>query len=181
MDEATRVPVKTEKRAPVAAPAQWMPFESLRREIDRIFNSSRLGIPFRRALEVELPWRRETNWGIAPAFDVAEKDKVYEITAVLPGMDEKNIEIRLSNGTLTIRGDKKKEKEEHENDYDLSEGRYISFTRSFQVPVGVDTRKIEAAFANGVLTVKLPKTAEGWFSAIVIAALIVMGLVTYVY
>ena len=180
MDEATRLPVKTEKRAPVAAPAQWMPFESLRREIDRIFNSFRLGIPFRRALEVELPWRRETNWGIAPAFDVAEKDKEYEITAMLPGMDEKNIEIKLSNGTLTIRGEKKKEKEELEKDYCLSERRYISFTRSFQVPVGVDTRKIEAAFANGVLTVKLPKTAEGWFSAIVIAALLVMGLVAYV-
>jgi len=180
MDEATRLPVKTEKRAPVAAPAQWMSFESLRCEIDRIFNSFRLGIPFRRALEVELPWRRETNWGIAPAFDVAEKDKEYEITAVLPGMDEKNIEIKLSNGTLTIRGEKKKEKEELEKDYCLSERRYISFTRSFQVPVGVDTRKIEAAFANGVLTVKLPKTAEGWFSAIVIAALLVMGLVAYV-
>jgi HSP20 family protein len=180
MDEATRVPVKTEKRAPVAAPAQWMPFESLRREIDRIFNSSRLGIPFRRALEVELPWRRETNWGIAPAFDVAEKDKEYEITTVLPGMDEKNIEIKLSNGTLTIRGEKKKEKEELEKDYCLSERRYISFTRSFQVPVGVDTGKIEATLAKGVLTVKLPKTAEGWFSAIVIAALIVVGLVAYV-
>jgi HSP20 family protein len=176
MDEATRLPVKTEKKAP----AQWMPFESLRREIDRIFNSFRLGIPFRRALEVELPWRRETNWGIAPAFDVAEKDKEYEITAVLPGMDEKNIEIKLSNGTLTIRGEKKKEKEELEKDYCLSERRNISFTRSFQVPVGVDTGKIEATFAKGVLTVKLPKTAEGWFSAIVIAALIVMGLVAYV-
>ena len=180
MDEATRLPVKTEKRAPVAGPAQWMPFESLRREIDRIFNSFRLGIPSRRALEVELPWRRETNWGIAPAFDVAEKDKAYEITAVLPGMDEKNIEIKLSNGTLTIRGEKKKEKEELEKDYCLSERRYISFTRSFQVPVGVDTGKIEATFAKGVLTVKLPKTAEGWFSAIVIAALFVMGLVAYV-
>jgi HSP20 family protein len=143
MDEATRLPVKTEKRAPVAAPAQWMP-QSLRREIDRIFSSFRLStrdFPFRRALGLESPCRREANSGIAPAFDVAEKDKVYEITAVLPGMDEKNIEIRLSNGTLTIRGDKKKEKEEHENDYDLSEGRYISFTRSFQVPEGVDTGK----------------------------------------
>jgi HSP20 family protein len=180
MDEATRVPVKTEKRAPVAAPAQWMPFESLRREIDRIFNSSRLGIPFRRALEVELPWRREANWGIAPAFDVAEKDKEYEITTVLQGMDEKNIEIKLSNGTPTIRGEKKKEKEELEEDYCLSERRYISFTRSFQVPVGVDTGKIEATLAKGVLTVKLPKTAEGWFSAIVIAALIVVGRVAYV-
>jgi HSP20 family protein len=180
MDEATRLPVKTEKKAPVAAPAQWMPFETLRREIDRIFNSFRLGIPFRRALEVELPWRRETNWGIAPAFDVAEKDKEYEITAVLPGMDEKNIEIKLSNGTLTIRGEKKKEKEELEKDNCLSERRYISFTRSFPVPLGVDTGKIEATLAKGVLTVKLPKTAEGWFSAIVIAALIVVGLVAYV-
>jgi HSP20 family protein len=71
---------------------------------------------------------------IAPAVDVVEKVKEYEITAELPGMVEKNIEIKLSNGTLTIKGEKKEEKEEREKDY--SERRYGSFMRSFQVPEG---------------------------------------------
>jgi HSP20 family protein len=161
--ESTKLPIKTEKVAPAAPPASWAPVESLRREIDRIFDSFRLGswdLPFRRAFELDLPWTREKGLGIAPAVDVAEKDKEYEITAELPGMDEKNIEVKLANNTLTIKGEKKEEKEEREKDYYLSERRYGSFTRSFQVPEGVDTAKIEATFAKGVLTLKLPKTAE---------------------
>jgi|HubBroStandDraft_6_1064221.scaffolds.fasta_scaffold409559_1 HSP20 family protein len=118
MDEATRLPVKTEKRAPVAAPAQWTPFESIRREIDRVFDRFHMGawdFPFgRRAFEFEFPWPRVTGLAIAPAVDVVEKDKEYEITAELPGRDEKNIEIKLSNDTLTIKREKKEEKEERE-------------------------------------------------------------------
>jgi HSP20 family protein len=164
MDEATRLPVKTEKRAPVAAPAQWTPFESLRREIDRVFDRFHMGawdFPFgRRAFEFEFPWPGVTGLAIAPVVDVVEKDKEYAITAELPGMDEKNIEIKLSNGTLTIMGEKKEEKEEREKDYFVSERRYGSFMRSFQVPEGVDTGKIEATFSKGVLNVKLPKLPE---------------------
>ena len=93
-------------------------------------------------------------------MDVVEKDKEYEITAELPGTDEKNVEIKLSNRTLTIKGEKKEEKEEREKDYYLSERRYGSFQRSFQVPDSVDAEKIEASFAKGVLTIRLPKTAE---------------------
>ncbi|HET6374844.1 MAG TPA: Hsp20/alpha crystallin family protein, partial [Methylocella sp.] len=161
MAEATKLPVKNETRAPAGPPASWAPFESLRREIDRLFEGFHLGswgLPFRRAFEIEIPWPREM--GIAPAVDVAEKEKEYEITAELPGMDEKNIEVKLANNVLTIKGEKKEEKEEREKDYYLSERRYGSFVRSFQVPEGVDTAKIEASFSKGVLTVKLPKSAE---------------------
>jgi len=165
MAEATKLPVKIDKKAAAPAPlGQWAPVESLRREIDRLFDSFHEGawrLPFGRpAFDLELAWPRETSWAIAPAVDVAEKDKEYEITAELPGMDEKNIEIKMSNNVLTIKGEKTEEKEEREKDYYLSERRYGSFTRSFQVPEGVDTGKIEATFAKGVLTVKLPKTAE---------------------
>jgi len=97
---------------------------------------------------------------VAPAMDLVEKDKEYEITAELPGIDEKNVEIKLSNHTLTIKGEKREEKEEKDKDYYLSERRYGSFQRSFQVPEGVDADKIDASFTKGVLTVKLPKTAE---------------------
>jgi HSP20 family protein len=91
---------------------------------------------------------------------VVNKEKAYEITAELPGMDESNIDVKVSDGTLTIKGEKKEEKEEKEKDYYLSERRYGSFQRAFAVPDGVDTDKIDAQFKNGVLTVTLPKTAE---------------------
>ena len=100
------------------------------------------------------------SWGKAPAVDVINKEKAYEITAELPGMDESNIDVKFSDGALTIKGEKKDEREEKKKDYYLSERRYGSFQRSFGVPDGVDADKIEAQFKNGVLTVTLPKTAE---------------------
>lgn len=164
MAEGNKVPVKTEKGGGLTSPGQWPTFESLRREIDRLFDTFRSGswdFPFgRRAFELDIPWPRVKGYGIAPAVDVAEKEKEYEITAELPGMDEKDIEIKLANDTLMIKGEKKEQREEREKDYFLSERRYGSFMRSFQVPVGVDTAKIEASFNKGVLTIKLPKTAE---------------------
>jgi HSP20 family protein len=164
MAEATKLPIKTETKAPGTAPAPWSPFQDLRREIDRIFDSFRLGswdFPFgRRAFELELPWPREAGFAIAPAVDFAENEKEYELTAELPGMNEKDIEIKLSDDMLTIKGEKKEEKEEREKGYYVSERRYGSFRRTFQLPAGADTGKIEASFAKGVLTVKIPKTAE---------------------
>jgi HSP20 family protein len=96
----------------------------------------------------------------SPAVDVTESDKAYEITAELPGLDEKNIEVNVANGGLTIRGEKKEEKEEKQKDYYVSERRYGSFERYFSLPEGVDADKIQASFKNGVLKVTLPKTAE---------------------
>jgi HSP20 family protein len=147
------VPVKTEERTP---------FESLRREIDRLFDDFR---PFdwrlpSRVLGFEVPRIIRAEWQVAPAMDLVEKDDAYEITAELPGLDEKNVEIKLSNHTLTIKGEKSEEKEDKQKDYYLSERRYGSFQRSFQLPDGVDADKIDANFAKGLLTVKLPKTAE---------------------
>jgi HSP20 family protein len=78
----------------------------------------------------------------------------------LPGLDEKDVEVKLANGSLTVKGEKKEDKEEREKDYYFSERRYGSFVRSFPLPEGVNADKIEASFAKGVLTIKLPKTAE---------------------
>lgn len=161
-ETSTKLPVKTEKSA-LAPMRDWAPFESLRHEIDRLFDDFH---PFgwrlpaaRSALALESPSQRAT-WNMMPAFDVVEKDKEYEITAELPGIDEKDVEIKLSNHTLTIKGEKAESKEEKEKDYYLSERRYGSFQRSFQVPEAVDADKIDATFAKGVLTVRLPKTTE---------------------
>jgi HSP20 family protein len=75
-------------------------------------------------------------------------------------MDESNIDVKFADGTLTIKGEKRDEREEKKKEYCLSERRYGSFQRSFGVPDGVDADKIEANFKNGVLTVTLPKTPQ---------------------
>ncbi len=162
MAEPTKLPVKTEK---AAAPAEmWTPFESLRREIDRLFEDFDGGFfrsPFRRStFDVAPFWRREIKWPAMPAVDVTDTEKAYEITADLPGMDEKNIEVKVSGGVLTIKGERREEKEEKKKDYYLHEREYGSFERSFQVPEGVDADKIDASFKKGVLTVTLPKKPE---------------------
>jgi HSP20 family protein len=163
MAEATKLPVKTEERKS-ATPSPWRPFENLRREIDRLFDDfdgglwrSRLGRPF---FDVQPFWPREASFAATPAVDVAETDKAYEIAAELPGMDEKNIEVKFADGILTIKGEKQEEKEEKKKDYYLSERNYGSFQRSFQVPDSVQADKIEANFKKGVLTVTLPKSTE---------------------
>ena len=142
---------------------------SLRREIDRVFDDfggSMWRSPFRRSLfDVQPLWQRESTWAAAPAVDVAETEKAYEITAELPGMDEKNVEVKFADGVLTVKGEKQEEKEEKKKDYYLSERSYGSFQRAFQVPDGVDADKIEASFKNGVLTVTMPKSVEAQKSA----------------
>jgi HSP20 family protein len=166
-ETATKLPIKTEKEeaAPSTTVARdWQPLETLRREIDRVFDNFHRGAwlsPFSRtSFEIEPFWRRELSWGATPAVDIVERDKAYEITAELPGMDEKNIEVKLANGGLTIKGEKQAEREEKKKDYYLHERHYGSFQRAFRLPDGVDTDKIEANFKKGVLTVTLPKTTE---------------------
>ncbi|MEF2550109.1 Hsp20/alpha crystallin family protein [Aurantimonas sp. A2-1-M11] len=164
-DSATKLPVKNET-APAPAPTggrHWSPFETMRNEMDRLFDAFDAG---RSRGDLTRPsfdfgWPRETVFGGGmPAVDVAEKDGEYEITAELPGLDEKDVEVKLANGMLTIKGEKKEEKEERGKDYYQSERRFGSFMRSFPVPQGVDREKIDANFAKGVLTVRLPKTTE---------------------
>ena len=165
----SNVPVQT-SNAPRQVPSnEWRPFGSLRREIDRLFDDfdrGFLGFPFRRSLnEWEPRWLGE----MVPAVDIAEKDKAYEITAELPGLDQNNIELKLSNGTLTIKGEKKQETEEKKKNSYVSERRYGAFERSFQIPQDVDETKIEASFSKGLLTVTLPKSAEAQKSVKTIA------------
>ena len=159
---ATKIPVTTDKTTRPATTTQaWQPIETLKNEIDRLFDNFGRDFwrsPFRSLADFEPLWPSK----VAAQFvvDVAESDKAYEITAELPGMDEKNIEVKVVNGNLSIKGEKKDEKEEKKKDYYVSERRYGSFERYFRLPDGVDTDKIEADFKKGVLTVTLPKKAE---------------------
>jgi HSP20 family protein len=157
-ETATRLPMKTDTQA--VGP----PFANLRREIDRLFEDfdrDFWGFPWRRsAFNVEPFWRRELSFAASPAVDVTESGKSYEITAELPGLDEKDIEVKFANGGLAIKGEKQEDKEQKTKDYYLRERHFGSFERYFRVPEGVDPDKIEATFNKGVLTVTLPKGAE---------------------
>jgi HSP20 family protein len=165
-EAASKLPASPEKKeVPTPTPSRdWQPLERLRDEVDRIFDEFRRGTwpnPFRRSSFDDEPfWRHGLSWAATPAVDIVEKDNAYEITAELPGIDEKNIEVQFSDGTLAIKGEKTDEKEEKKKDYYLSERRYGSFHRSFRVPDGVDADRIEAQFKNGVLTVTMPKSAD---------------------
>jgi HSP20 family protein len=167
-EAAAKLTVKNEGNNPNAGPLatrrESLPFYRLRNEIDRLFDDFGTGSwlsPFRRAVfDAEPFWRGEISWSKVPAVDIAETAKGYEITAELPGIDEKNVEVKYVDGTLTIKGEKKDEKEEKKENYYLSERSYGLFQRSFRVPDGVDADKVEASFKNGVLTVTMPKTSE---------------------
>jgi len=163
-EAATTVPFKTETKSTVGGRSLQTsnPFASLYREIDRLFDTFDSGFwrsPFRRPM-FEPGWQLDIAWAAAPAVDITETDKAYEITAELPGMDEKNIEVKLTNGDLRIKGEKQDEKEEKKKDYYLHERQFGSFERCFSIPEGVDADKIQASFKKGLLKVTLPKKPE---------------------
>ena len=168
-ENVTKVPVKKEKiEKPSSTLQTWQPFEGLRDEIDRLFEDFGRGLsqPFRRSLFPVAPsFRSQVTWPTMPAVDVVESEKAYEITAELPGMDEKNIEVKVAEGVLTVKGEKQEEKEQKEKNYYLKERSFGSFERSFEVPESVEADKIEANFKKGVLTLTLPKKAEAQMPA----------------
>ncbi|MGB0084837.1 MAG: Hsp20/alpha crystallin family protein [Rhodomicrobiaceae bacterium] len=162
-DNNTKITTSATRSVPQTV-REWDPFTSLQRDMDELFSSLRGGFwrsPVgHTASDLEPFWRRRAGQALAPAVDIAETDKQYEITAELPGLQPENVDVKLSNGVLTIKGEKKEEKEETKEGYHLSERRFGSFQRSFGVPEGIDAEKISADFKNGVLTITMPKTAE---------------------
>ncbi len=98
--------------------------------------------------------------GFVPAVDIYEDEHAITLKAEVPGIEEKDIDVRLENQTLTLRGERKFEKEEKEENFHRIERRYGSFTRSFTLPNTVDVENVKAEYANGVLSVRLPKRAE---------------------
>lgn len=149
--------------APPAAepvPAPWAPFDMLRQEIDRLFEDFTPAQLRRSWLSTPGLFGRATEWPVAPAVDLTEQNGSFLITAELPGIAPSDVEVKLADGMLTIRGEKKQETDREEADYRLSERRYGIFRRSFSLPDSVDADKIEASFANGVLTVTMPKSEK---------------------
>lgn len=166
-EQTTTEPKTTEEGTQAEAQPtarEWWPFEPLRREVERVFDEFYRGpwrLPFTRtAFDVGPVWPGEAIWGTTPAVDIVEREQDYIITAEMPGVPASNVEVRLSEARLTIKGEKKEVTEEERKGVFVSERRYGAFQRTFRIPEGVDAGKIEASFANGVLTVTLPKTVE---------------------
>ncbi len=126
-------------------------FERMRRDMDRLWESF---------FEGGVRRRSEEEGGWYPSLDVAETKNEFVVKAEVPGMEPKDIDISLSDGTLTIKGEKKHEKEEKEEGYHLVERSYGAFTRSIQLPSEVHREKISASYKNGVLKIVLPKSEE---------------------
>ena len=119
---------------PTMVPAEhgWEPFLSLRREIDRLLDD----ISWRPGRLIEMrPWARMPT---LPAADIIEQDGEFVISLDVPGMDEKDIEVKVTDDSVTIRGEKAEEKEEVKGDYRLSERRHGSFVRTFSLPESAD-------------------------------------------
>ena len=153
------VPVELKKapRAQTTTPDIW---QSFRGEMDRLFD--RFGFPaLRRVFYIEPLWRSANSFSFSvPAIDMSEDERVYKISAELPGIDAEDIDVSVSGDTLVLKGEKRQEKEEKDKNYHFSERAYGSFQRSFQLPSSVDRDKVSADFSKGVLTITLPKTAE---------------------
>jgi HSP20 family protein len=96
----------------------------------------------------------------APAVDVYEDEHNVTLKVEVPGIDEKDIDIRLENNTLAVHGERKIEKEEKEENYRRVERQYGSFTRTFTLPTTVDSENVSANYDKGVLSITLPKKAE---------------------
>lgn len=128
------------------------PFHEFRQEVDRLMENFFGGFDTRH-------FGRRSD-AFVPQVDVVDTDKEIKVSAELPGLDEKDIEVSLTREGLTIRGEKKEEKEERGKDYYRSERSYGSFTRTIPLPVEIDAEKVAASFKKGVLTVKLPKTKQ---------------------
>jgi len=124
-------------------------FERMQREIDCMFDRFRGGI---------LDDGTASTW--LPEVDIAEQDNDYVVKIELPGVNKNDVKITVQNDVLTIRGEKRQEREKKGENYHRIERSYGSFQRSFTLPTSVMSDKIEASFNNGVLTITLPKVEE---------------------
>jgi len=131
----------------------WSPFRDLvnmQREVGRLFDG--LFADFDGDGNSLTPW--------SPRADVAENNDAYVIKAELPGVNKNDVKITVRENILTIKGEKKQEKEEKDHNFHRVERSYGSFERSFSLPTGVKSDKIDAAYKDGVLTMTLPKAEE---------------------
>jgi HSP20 family protein len=161
---ATKITPRHESGNGKQVPSVFESMTSLRDEMNHLFDDfftgseRRMPSMFR---TYEPGWLLGTRRGeMTPAVDVSENDQAIVMTAELPGMKEEDVDLVLRDDMLTVRGEKKSEREEEKENYHLSERRYGSFERTFRLPEMADAEHIKAAIEDGVLTVTIPKKPE---------------------
>ncbi len=130
-------------------------FLSLHREMNRLFDDVFRGFG--------LPVARESGDGgtmLQPVIDVSETDKEFKICADMPGVSEKDVEVMLNGDVLTIKAERRQERTDTQENYHLVERSHGTFQRALRLPPNIDAEHVDAQFENGVLVVKVPKTAE---------------------
>jgi len=130
------------------------PFQSFSREMDRLFTDFLGDFPGRMSLA------NRSFGAFMPSMDVKETEKEITVTAELPGMEQKDVEVTLTEGVLSIKGEKREEHEEEKGDTYRSERRYGAFERALPLPADVEVDKAKAEFKKGVLKVVLPKSEK---------------------
>ena len=145
---------KPTQKPPV--PRQFGMFEEIRDEMNRVLERFESGWP--RWTSLAPPrWPQSL---VVPDLDVHENDKAFTIEVELPGVEEKDVSVAVNNGYLTVKGEKKTEREVNKDNYHLAERSFGSFERSLRLPDSLDDSKIEANFSKGVLKITAPKRAD---------------------
>lgn len=133
------------------------PFEILHRQVDDLFDQ------FSNSFFGSLPWRESRKGPAAlrePKVDFTETDKGYELTAELPGVEERDLDLSVDENMLTLKAEQSRENERKEKDYHIMERSSGSYQRTIPLPADVDREKIRAKFKNGVLSVAIPRNPE---------------------
>src|ERR1700732_3565191 len=136
---------------------RWEPFREFSTMQDRMNRINRL---FRESYSPEAPEEALTTTNFAPPVDIYEDEHSITLKLEVPGIDEKDIDVRIENNTLTVHGERKIEKEEKEENFRRVERQYGSFTRSFTLPSTVDHENVQASYDKGILKISLAKKAE---------------------
>src|SRR5882672_10491732 len=136
---------------------RWEPLREFSTMQDRMNRMNRL---FRDSYGSEGPEEALTTTSFAPPVDIYEDEHSITLKLEVPGIDEKDIDVRIDNNTLTVHGERKIEKEEKEENFRRVERQYGEFTRSFTLPSSVDPGQVTADYAKGVLKINLAKKAE---------------------
>jgi HSP20 family protein len=136
---------------------RWEPFREFSTMQDRMNRMNRL---FRESYSPEGPEDALATTSFAPPVDIYEDEHTIALKLEVPGIDEKDIDVRIEGNTLTVHGERKIEKEEKEENFRRVERQYGSFTRSFTLPISVDTGQVSADYDRGVLKINLAKKAE---------------------
>jgi HSP20 family protein len=136
---------------------RWEPVREFSGLQDRLNRMNRL---FRESFSPESPEEALTTTSFAPPVDIYEDEHTITLKMEVPGIDEKDIDVRIEGNTLTVHGERKLEKQEKEENYRRIERRYGSFSRSFTLPSSVDPNQVSAHYDKGVLMIDLAKRAE---------------------